>query len=294
MNFEERRKRTDQLRRIPLPAVLRVWGAQRDHHDKCKWHTPHGTLSVTGAKFINWQSATGGCGAIDLVIHLEHYHFNQARDWLEHHFPGDHPLELEEYPTIKKRPPEQAALIMPTPEPAQLSSVRAYLQRERAIDLSVIEALLETGSLYADQRANAVFVLLGKESRAVGAELRASKGGNGWRGLARGSRKDLGYFSIGDGNDEEDHRPIMLCESAIDAISCSIIHPEYRCISTAGARPNPAWLGPLIAAGRQITCGYDADATGEQIAQAMIAMHPSIKRLRPTLHDWNEELKSRA
>jgi hypothetical protein len=28
------------------------------------------------------------------------------------------------------------------------------------------------------------------------------------------------------------------------------------------------------------------------MARAMIALHPTVKRLRPTEHDWNEQLKS--
>jgi hypothetical protein len=34
--------RLDQLRRVPLPAVLRETGAQRDRYDKARWHTPKG------------------------------------------------------------------------------------------------------------------------------------------------------------------------------------------------------------------------------------------------------------
>jgi hypothetical protein len=41
-----------------------------------------------------------------------------------------------------------------------------------------------------------------------------------------------------------------------------------------------------------IFCGFDADDTGEAMAQAMIALHPSIRRLRPTRKDWNEVLCS--
>jgi len=32
----------DQLRRIPLAAVMRQTGAQPDRYDKAKWHTPKG------------------------------------------------------------------------------------------------------------------------------------------------------------------------------------------------------------------------------------------------------------
>jgi len=60
MNPESIRKRADPLRAIPLSSVLRVCGAQPDPHDKRKWHTPQGVLSVSGAKFINWNRGVGG------------------------------------------------------------------------------------------------------------------------------------------------------------------------------------------------------------------------------------------
>jgi DNA primase len=115
--------------------------------------------------------------------------------------------------------------------------------------------------------------------------------------MAPGSRKDLGFFSIPAPNintAEEDQRPIILCESAIDAISCHALHPGHCCISTSGAHPNPSWLSRLIDLGRHVHCGFDADDTGERMARAMTAFHPEVQRLRPARHDWNDLLKSRA
>ena len=107
-----------------------------------------------------------------------------------------------------------------------------------------------------------------------------------WRGLAPGSRKDLGYFACGPAHANE----LVLCESAIDAISCAALYPDRLCLSTAGARPNPAWLPPLLAQHHRLYCGFDADPTGDRMAHAMTAIYPAIQRLRPPLHDWNDVL----
>ena len=80
--------------------------------------------------------------------------------------------------------------------------------------------------------------------------------------MAFGSNKDLGYFWIGSGAARE----IVLCESAIDAISCFQIHPQRICISASGVRANPAWLRVLMAHGYTILCGYDADHPGDAAA----------------------------
>ncbi len=53
----------------------------------------------------------------------------------------------------------------------------------------------------------------------MGAELRGT-GPRVWRGIAAGSRKDAGYLWIGARGSQK----IVLCESAIDAISCFCLY----------------------------------------------------------------------
>ena len=85
-------------------------------------------------------------------------------------------------------------------------------------------------------------------------------------------------------------RVLVLCESAIDAISCFQLHRQGVCISTAGVRSDPRWLPGLIARGYVIYCGFDADPPGDAAASDMIARHPTVRRLRPSAHDWNDLL----
>lgn len=275
--------KVDQLRAIPLAAVLRRCGAQPDRHDRFKWHTAVGTISVTGAKFINWNQGTGGGGAIDLVIHLHHLSFKAALQWLAAAFPHCPPPEP---------PPTRPVFRKPPADPQQLWRVQGYLRHQRGLAAAWLDPLIQSGTLYADARANAVFLLLGKDNTPVGAELRGTIGQR-WRGMAPGSQKDLGFFSIPVAG-APSAQPLILCESAIDAISCWALHPGQRCLSTAGARPNPQWLAALVAQGLEIYCGFDTDPTGERAANAMRALYPSIQRLRPSHHDWNDVLTSQA
>ena len=282
MTFWQRKELAQHLRAIPLETVLPLCGAQKDHDDKRKWHTSAGALSVTGAKFMNWHDSVGGGGAIDLVMHLNHLGFKAAVDWLAHHFPGARPPQ-----PVPPTPPSQ--LRLPPPDPSKLGRVKEYLAQQRGITPTLLDPLIQSGTLYADTRANAVFLLLGKESLPVGAELRGTTQ-RVWRGLAPGSQKDLGCFSI----PATPLPGIILCESAIDAISCFALHPHHRCFSTAGARPNPRWLQPLLDQGHPVYCGFDADPIGDDMARAMTALHPTVKRLRPPEHDWNDALKAQA
>ena len=282
MTFGQRRELATRLRALPLEQVLPLCGGQPDRHDRHKWHTPAGTLSLTGSKFMNWTLGAGGGGAIDLVIHLRRLDFKGAVDWLVGHC-------SQAPPPQPVRPPPAAPLRLPPPAPSHLARVRDYLIVRRCLPSRLVVWLIDSGSLYADARANAVFLLHDDHHRPVGAELRGTTGAP-WHGLAPGSRRDLGCFAIP--LETQPTLPtVVLCESAIDAISCHALYPQYRCLSTAGARPNPAWLPDLLGQARQFYCGFDHDDTGEAMARSMMTLYPAIQRLRPSRKDWNDVLR---
>src|SRR5437868_13692720 len=156
------RERAHILRAAPLTEVLRLCGARSDPEDRCKWHTAQGVLTVTGAKFMNWHCGRGGGGAIDLVMHLQQLGFGQALEWLGYH--------VGTATFIPTTAPPQSPLSLPTPCPQRLEQVRRYLIQDRQLPPALSEPLLRSGDLYADARANAVFVLRGKLGQTVGAE----------------------------------------------------------------------------------------------------------------------------
>lgn len=313
-------RRADSVRAIPLEVVLTSWDAVRDLQDRSRWHTPRGPLSVTGGKFYNWHTCQGGGGAIDLVMQLGGWDAGQAISWLERQLGGyapdptvstvGHPLNStasstrratygEENHGSDSRPPRprHRQLRLPTPSLADLPRVRRYLTQERGLAATILDSLIDDQKLYGDQRGNAVFVMVaGKPNRPIGAELRGTCD-RLWRGLAPGSCKNAGYFWLG--HREAQH--IVLCESAIDAISCFQLQsqlptPPLRgqciCISTAGVRSDAPWLRPLLTRGYQIHCGFDIDEPGETASHRMITRHTSIARLRPPSHDWNDALRA--
>ncbi len=272
------------VRHIDLKEVLNRTGAIKDNIDKTKWRTGQGVISVTGQKFINWSDGgIGGGGAIDLIIHLKQYDFKTAVSWLFDNFSisGSHMSN-------NTKPAIQPALRLPQKDDKNLSRITNYLKYDRFVPPELINFLVKSAKLYADKRANAVFLLLGKEKTVVGAELRGTTTKR-WRGMATGSRKDLGCFYI-----KRSHtNKMVLCESAIDALSCFALNRDFITLSTSGANPNPAWLTTFINKGFEIYCGFDADEIGDTIADKMIRRYPSVKRLRPTKHDWNEILQSK-
>lgn len=271
------------LRAIDPAAVLKRSGCLIDTYDKAKWHTPVGVISITGQKFINWTLSTGGGGAIDLVMLLRQCDFKSALFWLDANFPNPYLHPSDSSPTSDVHQP----VSLPPRNDSLLPRVSNYLIVERNIPKRFVDDLIRSGTLYADCRGNAVFLLLGKEQVAVGAELRGTTHLK-WHGMAHGSRKDSGCFSVG----YHAGRTAVLCESAIDAISCCALHPSMLAISTSGANPNPAWLPRLIKKDYEIFCGFDSDVTGDSCADKMALLYPTVKRMKPKHHDWNVTLRS--
>jgi hypothetical protein len=281
-SFESIKQKADLVRGINLGQVLDGSGAVKDKFDKAKWHTSKGAISICGPKFMNWSKDIGGGGAIDLVMHLKNFDFKTAVLWLDTVFSGHH-IQI---PSNKMKP--NPILKLPKKDSTKLPQLINYLVKIRSIPLSLINSLIHSGKLYADTKGNAVFLLLGKEKKIVGAELRGINH-TIWRGMAKGSRKDIGFFRVRSRHPDK----IVLLESAIDAISFFALYPNCMAISTSGASPNPAWLRSFINTESEIYCGFDSDDIGEKAAKKMIALYPTIKRLRPPKHDWNDVLKAK-
>jgi len=279
--YEYIKSQANIVRNIGLEDILIRSGSTRDNQDKAKWHTSRGIISVIGSKFINWKLGSGGGGAIDLIMHLKHYDFKTAVSWLTANFTYDHShcvnTPFSKYHIGVFEPPQR--------DNKKLYQIRNYLFR-RCIPTEYIDALINSEKLYADHRGNAVFLLLGKDKFAVGAELRGT-GLQKWRGMAPGSKKKQGCFFV----NRQNCRKVVLCESAIDAISYSVLHPDCITLSTSGAIDDHPWIKIILKKNYQVQCGFDADEAGDYFATNMKKRYPSIKRTRPALKDWNDVLK---
>ena len=300
MGFEDLKNSADYVRGIALEEILKQTGSIKQRYDKSKWQTCQGVISVSsnGQKFMNWTAGIGGGGAIDLVIHLNECNFKMAVFWLlgniaSFNFNNGKTLKSEAMGPMEPQPMAlqstvKATLALPERDVSRMPQVYNYLRYVRGIPGKIINLIIDSGKLYADNRGNAVFLLLGKEKKVVGAELRGTTGLR-WQGMACGSRKELGAFYV------KSPKPgkMVICESAIDAISYFALHTDCLAISTSGANPNPGWLSLFIKTDLDIYCGFDSDEVGDRVADMMIKSYPAVKRLRPKKHDWNEELKAR-
>ena len=176
---------------------------------------------------MNWKLGGGGGGAIDLAMHLMDCDFKTALRWLDANFAG--PVAV-----VEKQRSNAKAFQSPPRCDANLPRIKQYLCLRRRIAPHAVNALLKSGRLYADRRSNAVFPMLAKNAEIVGAALLGT-GSAKWRGAAPGSRKSLGAFIV----NSRKRKKMVVCESAVDAISVFLVHPWCVAVSTSGVSADP-------------------------------------------------------
>jgi hypothetical protein len=157
----------EKLRKIPLIDIIINSGAIRDKYDQHKFQTSKGTISITGQKFKNWSLGKGGGGSIDLVMHLYQLDFCSAVIWLSNNYYSN--VNSEHVPILT--PEKKTKLILPENNERNLPIVISYLNQERKIPINMIRKLINSGKLYADDKANAVFPLTGKNGKIEGGWL---------------------------------------------------------------------------------------------------------------------------
>lgn len=275
-----------QLRQIPLASVLERLGAIPDPADKKNWRTAAGRMTVDEQKFFAHDADRGGGGAIDLVMLLNETDYKGAVGWLAAEY-GTGAVVSERLVAVKKEVEEMAAapklpFSPPAPEPKHWPRVRDYLTKVRCISFDVVEWLNKTGKVYADQFANAVFLL----SKAKGVELRGTS-----EKPFHGIRGEKSLFSIKARN--ADDKRIAVVESAIEAISLyDLATFGGKIVSTSGnssklmAQQASEWR----AEGWTVVGAQNNDKAGDAQAKALGL---PMERLRSTGKDWNDDLRAK-
>jgi hypothetical protein len=286
-------------------------GLERDRYDKYKWRGEGQIISINNQKFYDHLEQKGGYGAIDLVMHVQGRNFKEAVDWLSS---GASSLPLPQQRSLQpKAPPEPQLFQPPVPDESKWQEVRQYLVDKRGLPAQMVDDLHSSGKVYAagvdpeileqlrkkdyslPQRiTNAVFLRRNEAGEATGASLRGVSDNSSFKGLATGSRRNDGWFSLTQGEGQLER--IVLVESSIDALSAAALAKNKKSktmfIATDGTGDIPATsLQQHQAAGVQIIVAHDADRAGEEMAWKVASEIPAVIRATPTRgKDWNEQL----
>lgn len=290
-NEELKRRAKDQaakLRSLPLDDVAQALGCYKVERER--WESPAGKLSITGEKFFNHETETGGGGAFDLVMHVNDCDYKTALVWLRDQYdPAAAVAAAAEAARIKAQAEVEKAPARPFEAPSHVEAkwprVREYLTTVRGLAGALVDKLKEQGWLGADSRANAFFIKM-TGSKAVAAELRGT-GRSDFKGSALGSSSKEGVFVVSGGKQR-----LAVCESAIDAISYVQLHPEASAVSTGGTGKWRAALPYIEKFGSQyaeIVCAADNGEGGEGMAMNLNLPHAAPPN---SIKDWNDALKA--
>jgi hypothetical protein len=289
----------DEMRALPLEIVLDALGLEHSPATK-KWKSDKHSIGLKAGNngktlWYDFKASRmkGKAGAIDLVMHTMDCDFTQALSWLADRFgPGAAQADLaarlrdqaarDVSRAVKDRPPFKA----PDLVEANWPHVRKWLIEERGLDADTVDEANRMGDIYADDRRNAVFLARDSAGVAVGAELKGTLPQRPFTGLAPGSSKAKGNFTVG----AIRAKAVYLVESAIDALSLLILRRKegetdcavVSCAGTAAEVPSRAKFR-----GVEVVCAYDADTQGDKAAKGL-----KLPRMRPTRgKDWNDQLR---
>jgi hypothetical protein len=303
-----------QVRAIPLETVIERLGGEVDRYNAHKYHLDGEHISITDARFFNHDRQQGGGGAIDLVMHTAGYDYREAVAYLRDthgaeaaitaatwHSARDGQQQAREIVEHAERPAFRA----PTPDEGRWAQVRNYLVEQRQLPATLVDDLHKRGTVYADHRANAVFIRQDTDGLAVGASLRGTMPGSDFKGLALGSRREEEHFAFTVGQPA----PYMavqyhITESPIDALSRAAliqregVRGEYHFISTDGHGEIPRrHIDEGLAARGLVHCGFDNDKGGATLWERVKEAYPraeALVRERPPAgaKDWNDALRT--
>lgn len=290
------REQANRVRQLPLTDVAGHLGGTQDRQDNQRWDFPNCAVWIGKGKnsnrFYDHRTCRGGGGAIDLAMYVLGCDFKEAV------------LRLGDLASGRSMPPSKVlgmhrpstmeldTFSLPHACPQHQALVLDYLTNTRRLPAHVVEPVLATGEIYADSRRNAVFVCRAPDGLVSGAELRGT-GKTSYKGLAKGSQRGVGFFTLTHPNPAE----LVVVESALDALAYQALHRSSATIvSTAGVMPAcPVLLDLAHKLGvTDIVIAYDCDGAGDGAAERLMASLQgedlTFRRRAPSCKDWNDIL----
>ena len=291
---ELRKQEVAQLKSIPINEVIEKMYSDilcQDSRDKTIWKTSCGRkIGITGQLFIDNHDATfKGKGAIDFVMQLDNCGVKEAigklRDFFGstevlQHIANSEPHRL--IPVIEAQPsvPEPSA---PLPESSKIPALRKWLTQELAISLKTVDFLIQSGQIYADNRANCV-VPRPHGGCFMRGTVKLKTGEKNTFKRTSGSKRAGAAVLKGIDATTQSSRAI-LCEGVTDALALVDLYPDAS-IYIIGGNLYP----DLPSLPGQVLLAFDRDQIGEAHATYYSELYPNAKRLTPPAgaKDWSD------
>jgi hypothetical protein len=217
----------------------------------------------------------------------------ELRPWM-----GMPPVPVPSFPSLPKTEKDRMKVEAAYTQMRDAKTGHPYLERERALPGALLALGRFAGRVRVDDRDNAVFPHFDGEGLS-GYELKNV----GFTGFAPGGSKAL-WLS----HELPDDNRLVVCESAIDALSHAVLFPDDRArYASIGGNPNPQQPELIRAAvvrmpmSSEIVSAMDADADGVKLENVVRrAVELSGRHdLQFTVQipfgykDWNDQLRAR-
>lgn len=290
------REQANRVRQLPLTDVAGHLGGTQDSQDKQRWDFTNCAVWIgkgeNGNRFYDHRTCHGGGGAIDFAMYVLSCDFKEAVRRLCDQASGSSMPPSKALGMHRTSTTDLVTFSLPHACPQHQALVFDYLTNTRRLPAHVVEPVLATGDVYADSRRNAVFVCRAPDGLVSGAELRGT-GKTPYKGMAKGSRRGVGFFTLAHPNPTE----LVVVESALDALAYQALHRSSATIvSTAGVMPACPVL--LVLAHKlgvtDIVIAYDSDGAGDGAAERLMASMQgeglTLRRRAPSCKDWNDIL----
>ncbi|MFN6454709.1 MAG: MobV family relaxase [Nostoc sp. EfeVER01] len=262
-----------------------------------EWVGGNHIINIDASQFTDFGngSSLGGNSAIDLVKHVNQCNQTTAIAWLGERF-GEAGAQRGAIAHAQK---VAADIIQTQPVPqftppvedkANWSVVEHYLKQKRGIPSDCVQMLHNQGLVYADSKANVVFVMRDLNGKTKGAFLEGTA--NTFSGYELGTvrRDSWFYFTLGK-KPSEQTSTVVLSDSPIDAISVAMLEylfkgiPENRTVYMAADDTSNLPVERL----RNVT-HVQVAFSQSTAARAVKELLPHSTQLKCESRDWNTQL----
>ncbi|HYW20267.1 MAG TPA: MobV family relaxase [Nodularia sp. (in: cyanobacteria)] len=262
-----------------------------------EWVGGNHIINIDASQFTDFGNGSSlrGNSAIDLVKHVNQCNQTTAIAWIGERF-GEvgakraaiaHAQKVTA-DIIQTQPVPQFA--PPIEDKKQWQQVEHYLTQKRGIPSDCVQMLHNQGLVYADSKANVVFVMRDLEGNTKGAFLEGTT--NKFSGYELGTvrRNSWFYFTLGKKPSEKTSTAVV-SDSPIDAISVAMLEyqvkgiPENRTVYMAVDDTSTLPVERL----RNVPCVQVAFSQSTA-AQAVKELLPHSTQLKCESRDWNTQL----
>lgn len=291
---QQLRKLTEWSTDLALDDVAWELGLWRKGNE---WVGGNHIINIDGSKFTDFGSGSslGGNSAIDLVKHVNQCNQTTAIAWLGERF-GEVGAKRAAIAHAQK---VTADIIQTQPAPqftppiedkANWSGVEHYLTQKRGIPSDCVQMLHNQGLVYADSKANVVFVMRDLNGKTKGAFLEGTT--NKFSGYELGTvrRDSWFYFTLGKKPSEQTSTVVLSC-SPIDAISVAMLEyqvkgiPENRTVYMAADDTSNLPVERL-----RNVAHVQVAFSQPTVARAVKELLPHSTQLKCESRDWNTQL----